>query len=106
MISKDRKFTNKVHPLRGIFSTVLGFISLVSLMLSVALCFKNILIPHERLGAAGFIGLIFSIAGFVLSVLSLKEPDIYRFFPVLGMVLSVLGFLGWSNVAFLGLGYI
>lgn len=106
MISKDRKFTNKIHSLRGIFSAVLGLISIVSLVLSVVICFRKIMIPPERIGSAGFIGLMFSVIGFVLSLISLKEHDIYRFFPVLGLILSVLGFLGWSNVAFLGLGYI
>ena len=95
--SKRYKFTNKKHPEKGIMSTILGIISLVSVWMAV---YQTFLAKGEASTNMGVVGLMitcFSATGVVLGYISQKEVDKFMFFPYLGMVLNILA-LGCISV--------
>ena len=87
--SKRYKFTNKKHPEKGIMSTVLGIISLVSVWMAVYQTFLARGEAATNMGVVGLMITIFSATGLVLGYLAKKEHDKFMFFPHLGMVLNV-----------------
>lgn len=94
--------TDKKHPKQGIWSTVLGILSLV---LFLVLCFLS----GEAGGKAGaWIGILgvlcaaINIWGFVLAMLSLKLDNIRQLFPSLGVVINGLMILMYLVIYILG----
>ena len=87
--AKGYKFTNKKHPEKGIMSAILGMISLVSVAAAV---YQTYLAKGNAGGNMGIVGLmitVFSIAGLVLGYMAKNEPDKFKFFPYLGLVLNM-----------------
>ena len=95
--SRRYKFTNKKHPEKGIMSTVLGIISLVSVWMAVYQTFLAKGQAATNMGVVGLMITIFSVTGVILGYISKKEHDKFMFFPYLGMVLNVLA-LGCISV--------
>ena len=100
--SKRYKFTNKKHPEKGIMSTVLGLISLVSVWIVVYQAFQARGEATTNMGVVGFTITIFSAVGLVLGYLSKKEYDKFMFFPYLGMVLNVIALACISVILYAG----
>ena len=80
--------TDKKHPKQGIWSTVLGILSLV---LFLVLCFL-----------AGEVCVAINIWGFVLAMLSLKLDNIRQLFPSLGVIINGLMILMYLVIYILG----
>lgn len=95
--SKRYKFTNKKHPEKGIMSTILGIISLVSVWVAVYQTFLAKGAAATNMGVVGLMITCFSVTGVILGYISKKEHDKFMFFPYLGMVLNVLA-LGCVSV--------
>ena len=89
MRKKNYIFTNKKHSNRAIMSTILGGISLGGVM-------------HGGYGVTGVLATIYSLIGLILGILTLREKDIYRIFPVLGTILNVVALGGVSFLLYLG----
>lgn len=94
--------TDKKHPKQGVWSTVLGILSLV---LFLVLCFLS----GEAGGKAGvWIGIwgvvcvAINIWGFVLAMLSLKLDNIRQLFPSLGVIINGLMILMYLVIYILG----
>jgi multisubunit Na+/H+ antiporter MnhB subunit len=96
MRKKNYIFTNKKHSNRAIMSTILGGISLVSLGIVTYLSYS------QGGGVTGALATIYSLIGLILGILTLREKDIYRIFPVLGTVLNVVALGGVSFLLYLG----
>lgn len=82
------KFSDKVHPVKGMIATGTGA---VSVLLLTALC----IISGQKggkggleLGVIGLIVLILGIVGLILSILALKQKEIYYSFPVVGALIN------------------
>lgn len=87
---KKIQFTDKVHPVSGIMSVIIGVLSLAAL---VTLC----LISSSEKGNAGFLfgvyGLLVLVAGvigFIMAAKCYKREEIYMATPAVGTVLNVL----------------
>lgn len=96
-------FTNRKHSEKGIMSTVLGIISLGSLILAVYFTYQNHGEAMLRYGAVGLLSALFGLTGLVLGVLSQMEKDRYHLFSWLGiglnmLVLSAVGFILYLGV--------
>ena len=46
--------------------------------------------------------MIYAVAGLVLGVRSLMEKDIFRFFPIVGIMLNLLAILASGGIFYLG----
>ena len=95
-------FTNKEHPQKGIMSSILGVISVVSVVLVLYFAYKNDGVAEMRYGVALLLAALFSVAGFVLGILSKLESDKYYFFPYMGMILNAIVLIGIGFILFAG----
>ena len=102
MRKKNYIFTNKKHSDKAIMSTILGIISLVSLGIVPYLSYSRGGVMHGGYGVTGVLATIYSLIGLILGILTLRDKDIYRFFPVLGTILNVISLGGISFLLYLG----
>ena len=79
-------------------STILGGISLVSLGIVTYLSYSQGGVMHGGYGVTGVLATIYSLIGLILGILTLREKDIYRIFPVLGTILNVVALGGVSCI--------
>lgn len=101
-MKKNFMFTNKEHTLKGIMATILGVISLVSLVYIIVESYANAGEVPIQYGAVAFLTMIFAFAGIVLGVLSKSERDKFYFFSYLGIVLNVLVLAALSVILYAG----
>ncbi len=86
-------FTDNRHPEKGIMSAILGVISVGALATSVGFTYLNGGQAKPQYAAAALVAAIFSVAGFVLGIMSRYERDIFKLFPNIGITLNLLSIL-------------
>ena len=102
---KKRKgyiFTSKRHSNRAVMATILGIISLAALGTVV---FRSYLDAGETTvsyGFTGFLATLFSFVGLCMGIVTVKEKDYYRLFPVLGILLNLLALGSVSLILYAG----
>ncbi len=101
---KKRKYiyTNKKQSQRAIMSTILGIISLVSLVLVIYFTYQRDGVTTGGYGMTGVWATIFSLVGEVLGIITLRDKDNYRFFPILGTLLNGVVLIGIFFLLYLG----
>ena len=83
-------------------ATILGVISLASLGIVV---FRAYLSAGEASVGYGFTGLLATLLSFVglcIGVVTVKDKDYYRLFPVLGILLNLMALGGVSVILYAG----
>ncbi len=101
-MKKDFMFTNKEHTLKGIMATILGVISLASLVYIIIDSYTRAGEIPLQYGAVAFLTMIFAFVGIVLGVMSKSEKDKFYFFSYLGIVLNVLVLAALSVILYAG----
>lgn len=96
------KFTNKKHPLKGSMAFVLGVISLAAILLAIYLTFMAHGVAEKQYGTVVLVSILFSITGLVMAIMSLMEQEIYRFFPIGGVLLNTLSIVLAGFILYLG----
>ena len=96
------KFTNKKNPEQGIMASILGTIAIVSVGLAVYLTYLNKGVAPMQYGTVILLSLLFAIVGLVLAIRACMEKDIYRLFPVLGIILNGITILAGGFILYLG----
>lgn len=102
MHRKGYMFTNKKHSQRGIISSVLGAIALVSVILAVALSYREKGVANARYGVAVMFAFLIAIGGFVQGVRAKMEKDVFLLFPVFGLVSNTLAIVGGMLILYAG----
>lgn len=95
-------FTSKQHTQKGIMSTILGVISLVTLAYTVIMSYLRAGDVPRQYGAAVMLVMIFAFIGIILGVVSKTERDKFYLFSYLGIVLNVLALLVISVILYAG----
>lgn len=95
-------FTNKKHPEKGIMSFILGILSLGTYIMAVYLSYQGKGVSSARYGAAGVLAGVFMTVGLILGIMSLREKETFKLFPVLGMIVNVLAFFALSLILYAG----
>lgn len=95
-------FTSKQHTQKGIMSTILGVISLVTLAYTVIMSYLKAGNVPRQYGAAVMLVMIFAFVGIILGVVSKTERDKFYLFSYLGIVLNVLALLVISVILYAG----
>ena len=98
------KFTNKKNPLKGVAAFILGVIALGSLILAIYLTFQNQGVAPLQYAIAVILSIVMAIAGMVCGIMSCLEKDIFKLFPILGVVLNLLALLLSGFILYMGLG--
>ncbi|MDE6220490.1 MAG: hypothetical protein K2G51_08705 [Lachnospiraceae bacterium] len=95
-------FTDKKNPKWGIMSTILGLIAGASICLAVHRTYLNKGSALMQYGAVVLLAMIYAVAGLVMGIRSLNEKDIFRIFPVMGILLNVLTIITSGIILYLG----
>ena len=95
-------FTDKKNPKWGIMASILGFIATVSIGLSVYFTYLNKGAATMQNGAAVLLAVLYAAAGLALGIRSLTEKDIFKFFPILGIILNALAVIAGGIVLYIG----
>lgn len=90
MKRKNYIFTNKKHSLRAVMSTVLGLISNVSLAIVLYMTYLNGGNAPLSYGLTGLLAALYSTSGLILGMLTLREKDTFKLFPVLGTLFNLV----------------
>lgn len=90
MAGKHYIFTNKEHPKKAVMSTILGILSVGSLILAAYLSYLDKGAENMRYGSACFLALIFAFVGVVLGVLGRMEKDKFYLFCYIGIALNLV----------------
>ncbi len=83
-------FTDNRHPEKGVMSTILGCLSVGTLLAAVFFTYRDGGQAQPRYAAAALLAAIFSVAGFILGIMSRLERDIFKLFPNLGIILNLI----------------
>lgn len=91
-MARRRKYiyTNKKTSERAIMSTILGIISNGSLGIVIYMTYLENGQTEHGYGVTAILAMIFSMIGLVLGVITVKDKDYYRFFPVVGIILNAI----------------
>ena len=95
-------FTDKKNPERGIMSAILGVIACASVCLAVYLTYQNKGVAPMQYGSVILLAMIFAIIGMVLGILSMLEKDIFRMFPVIGIIFNSLTMIAGCVILYIG----
>lgn len=90
MLKKNYIFTNKTHSPKSIMSTLLGLISVASLLLAAYLSYVDQGAENMRYGAACVLAMIFAVTGVGLGIAGRMEKDRFYFFSYMGIVLNIV----------------
>ena len=101
-MKKDFMFTYQEHTLKGIMATILGVISLVSLVFIIVDSYARAGEVPLQYGAVAFLTMIFAVVGIALGVMSKSDRDKFYFFSYLGIVLNVLVLAALSVILYAG----
>lgn len=106
-VYKDMKkrnyiFTNKKNSERAIMATILGIISCASLGIVVYLTYINNGQAPAGYGVTGLLATIFSLTGLGLGIVTVREKNYYRLFPVLGILLNLAALAFISLILYMG----
>lgn len=83
-------------------STILGVISLLALGAVIFLSYRNHGVAETGFGFTGILALVFSTVGIVMGILSWRDKNCYRLFPVLGTLLNLLALFSISIILYAG----
>lgn len=95
-------FTSKEHSQKGIMATILGVLSLASLVYIILDSYTNAGKVPLQYGAVAFLTMIFAFVGIILGVLSKSDRDKFYFFSYLGIVLNILVLAVLSVILYAG----
>lgn len=102
MKKRNYIFTNKKNSERAIMATILGIISCASLGIVVYLTYINNGQAPAGYGVTGLLATIFSLTGLGLGIVTVKEKNYYRLFPVLGILLNLAALAFISLILYMG----
>lgn len=100
---KNYKFTDKKHPISAMIAV--GIAILVIILLAV-ICYQSSLSAGKGgvwIGVIGMLSLFATLAGFVMSINSLRQRDVYYTLGILGSILNGMLFLTYFILFFMGL---
>lgn len=95
-------FTSKRHTQKGIMSTILGVISLVTLAYTVVMSYFRAGNVPRQYGVAAMLVMVYAFVGIVLGVVSKTEKDKFYLFAYLGIALNVLALAAISVILYAG----
>lgn len=96
------KFSDKVHPAKGILSFTFGMLAASIFIVTSFLSYRAKGNAGAGIGFFGILAFVFSIAGVVLSILALRGKDIHYRYPVLGGLLCGVLVLGYFIMYIMG----
>ena len=95
-------FTDKKNPKWGIMSFILGLTATISICLAVHFTYLKKGEASMQYGAVVLLAAIYAVIGLVIGIRSLMQKDIFRFFPIVGIILNSLAIGASGIILYLG----
>lgn len=95
-------FEEKKNSENGIVSTIMGVIALVLLLVAIYSSYYMRGSAGLYAGAFGACGLLFSLVGFIVGLLSLSEKNVTYKYPKIGSLLCGIVFVIWLGLLLMG----
>ena len=95
-------FTKKDNAKKGIMATILGVISLATLIYLAYFSFVQKGQIPEQHAAAMLVTALLSLTAFILAAVGLFEKEKYRLFPILGLILNAAALAAMGFIIYLG----
>ncbi len=83
-------------------ATILGIISLISLGVVLFMTYRRDGEAANGYGFTGLLAAVYSMVGLGLGVVTFRDKNYYRLFPVLGTVLNLAALGGISLILYMG----
>ncbi|MBR6315513.1 MAG: hypothetical protein IKR58_00755 [Lachnospiraceae bacterium] len=83
-------------------SAVLGLISLVAVIACVVVSYKSHGVVSERIGAALFLSVVFSVSGLIMGIHAHMDDDLLLLFPKIGIALNTLSVIACGVILYAG----
>lgn len=83
-------------------ATILGIISIASLVIVVFLTYVSVGEAPVGYGVTGLLATVFSAIGLGLSIVTFQDKQYYRVFPILGIGLNLIALGGVSLILYVG----
>lgn len=99
---KSYKFTNKRHSGKGIFSTMMGALSLALLFLMIYLSYRAKGDGGIYIGSVGVVAIVMALVGLGYGLSGFKEKERYHLFCTLGSLFSLLVLAVWIGIYLIG----
>lgn len=96
-------FTNKRQSNRAIMATILGVITILSLIAVTHLSFMQKGNAPISYGLTGLLSMLMSLMGLVLGVITVLEKNYYKLFPALGIILNLVSLIGVGFIVYAGM---
>ncbi|MBQ9341073.1 MAG: hypothetical protein IJT81_01755 [Lachnospiraceae bacterium] len=87
------KFSGRTHSTRGIISFILGVISLSAFLGLINYAFVLKGQASKYVGSIGIFAFMITCAGLMLGIKGLREEDVYKMAPLIGLILNILSVL-------------
>lgn len=97
------KFTEKTHSVKGILGLILAVLSMILGIAMIVISFENGGNGTIYLGSGGVLSLLIALTAFALAVVSMKEEERYRLFPMAATITSVLALVCWIGLYVVGI---
>lgn len=103
MARRAYKFTDKKHTKLGIFSTVMGIVSLVLLSVGIWMAYQMSGNAGSVTGLLGLLSMLTAAVGFFLALQGFHQEDAYYLFSQVGLLLNGLLFILWVLIFVVGM---
>ena len=97
------RFDNKTNARGGILSIILGAVSAVAFGACIYGAYRMKGEGSLVLGAAGFMGLLIALAGFIIGIMSFQEEDRHYVPSRIGVLLNFAIMLLWGSMYLIGI---
>ena len=102
MKRKQYIFTNKKHSDKAIASVILGIISNISLGIVLYLTYLKDGEAAGGYGVTGVLATLFSLAGLLVGITTIRDMQNYKLLPWLGTILNLLALGTVAFILYLG----
>ena len=103
IFNKAYIFTNKKNPKWGIMSFILGLVAITSVCIAVYFTYQRKGAAQMQYGAAVLLAVIYAGIGLALGIRTSLKQDVYRFFPVAGIVFNTLAIAAGGFILYIGI---
>lgn len=100
---RNVRFTDKSHAVKGMASTILGTCSILIFIILVYVSYRQRGNAGSYIGAFGLMGMLLSVGGIILGIMSFQEKEVYYLFSKIGTIMNSILLIFWISIYGTGL---
>ncbi len=99
---KSFMFTTKHQSENGIISCVIGIVSLLAMISSIAFSFAHGGDVPRNFGGVGMFAALGDLIGIIAAIISLRERDIFIWVPRIALIANIVLLFCWTAMVLFG----